>query len=74
MDYEEVKKTRKFCSHRGHEAELNICSNSPLWRICNDEKKVKLKVCDEHLAWGIRRAGYPAIVDAEIQQLVVEKD
>lgn len=70
----EVKKTKKFCSHRGDGKELKICSNTPQWRICNEEKRVKLKVCDEHLAWGIRCAGYPAIVDAESQQLVLEKD
>ena len=63
MDYSEVKKTKKFCSHRREDG--IVCPNYPSWRICNSENKVKLKVCDEHLAWAIRTAGYPAIVDAE---------
>lgn len=67
MEFNEVKKTRKFCSFREEAGEIKLCSNFPLWKICNEEKKVKLKVCDEHLAWGIRCSGYPVLVDNEIQ-------
>ena len=74
MDYDDVRKTKKFCHYRGDGENLEICSHAPQWKICNEEKKLKLKVCDKHLAWGIRKAGYPVYVDSEIQELILEKD
>jgi len=64
MEYDDVRKTKKFCHYRGEGNNLEICSHLPQWKISNDQKKI-LKVCDEHLAWGIRSTGYPALVNAE---------
>lgn len=40
------------------------CSNKPTWRLMGQSDTLRFKVCDEHLAWGIRFCGYPALVDA----------
>lgn len=37
------------------------CSNAPSWKLKGD--KHRFKVCDEHLAWGIRLSGVPALVE-----------
>lgn len=63
MQESDVKKTLKFCSYRSDE--LIICPNHPTWFIANSDKKMKMRVCDEHLAWGVRKSGYPAIIDIE---------
>lgn len=37
------------------------CLNQPSWLLQSDTNKIK--VCDEHLAWGIKTTGIPARVD-----------
>lgn len=71
---DDTRKTKKFCHYRGDGINLEICSRLPQWKISNDYARVKLKVCDEHLAWGIRQSGYPALIDIENEQILVKKD
>ena len=50
---DDTRKTKKFCHYRGDGTKLEICSRPPQWKIANDCERIKLKVCDEHLAWGV---------------------
>lgn len=39
------------------------CSNKPTWKLSGQSDSLRFKVCDDHLAWGIRLCGFPALVD-----------
>ena len=54
------KPTIDMCYFRD-ETFRNPCACSPSWKLEGD--KYRFKVCDEHLAWGIRLSGLPARVD-----------
>lgn len=58
------KPTVQLCFFRHENG--NICTNSPTWKI--EGKFKKFRVCDIHLAWGIRFSGYPALVDKHIDK------
>lgn len=53
------KPTVQFCHHTDESG--RGCLNQPSWLLQGEDKK--LKVCDEHLAWGIKTTGIPARVD-----------
>lgn len=40
------------------------CGHKPAWKLSGKSDALRFKVCDEHLAWGIRLCGFPALVDA----------
>lgn len=67
MEESPTKKTLRFCSYRTEDKIL--CTITPTWRLFNENKRMKMRVCDEHLAWGIRECGYPALVDIEIPMI-----
>lgn len=52
--------TIDLCYHK-KEGTGELCGDLPSWGINND--KFSFKVCDAHLAWGIRFSGTPAMVD-----------
>jgi hypothetical protein len=52
--------TIDMCYYRGVR-KSQPCSHPPLWRLKGE--KYRFKVCDEHLAWGIRLSGMPALVE-----------
>lgn len=54
------KPTIDMCYYRDSESG-NLCSDSPSWKVKGD--KYRFKICDKHLAWGIRLSGLPALVD-----------
>lgn len=54
------KQTVEMCYHKGDNRDP--CTNAPTWKLKNPEKG-RYKVCDTHLAWGIRLCGFPALVD-----------
>lgn len=53
--------TKEMCFFR--EGHLRRCSSKPLWKLQGQLEVQKFKVCDEHLAWGIRLCGCPAMVN-----------
>jgi hypothetical protein len=55
--------TIDLCHHR-KEITGELCPELPSWRVKND--KLSFKVCDAHLAWGIRFSGTPALVDKHV--------
>jgi len=52
--------TIDMCYFRGIK-KSQPCTQTPQWRLKGD--KHRFKVCDEHLAWGIRLSGFPALVE-----------
>jgi len=54
------KPTIDMCFHK-EAGSGNLCKHKPTWKLKGE--KHKFKVCDEHLAWGIRICGLPAMVD-----------
>jgi hypothetical protein len=57
--------TIDMCYYRGVR-KSQPCANPPLWRLKGE--KYRFKVCDEHLAWGIRLSGMPALVEKLAKQ------
>lgn len=54
------KPTVDMCYFR-EEGTRDPCTCTPAWKLRGD--KYRFKVCDLHLAWGIRLSGLPALVD-----------
>lgn len=54
------KPTIDMCYHRDIKTG-SPCVIPPMWKLKGE--KHAFKVCDEHLAWGIRTSGFPALVD-----------
>lgn len=50
------------------------CSNKPMWKVSGVGEGLKFKVCDEHLAWGIRLSGYPALIDSHTAMSSKDED
>lgn len=53
------KPTIDMCYYK--EGPEGPCVETPQWKLKGETKR--FKVCDHHLAWGIRLSGYPALVD-----------
>jgi hypothetical protein len=56
---EPAKITAEFCFFKQETGES--CNCAPKWALASE--KTAFRVCDEHLAWGIRLSGAPARVD-----------
>lgn len=56
------KKTVDLCYHK--EPDGSPCSEKVTWKLKCEESRKTFKVCDVHLAWGLRLSGLPAYVDA----------
>jgi hypothetical protein len=54
------KPTIDMCYYRNPDSG-DPCVCTPAWKLKGD--KYRFKVCDGHLAWGIRLSGLPALVD-----------
>jgi len=57
----EEKITVEMCYHKSERKDP--CCELPKWKLQNTDSGRKFKVCDIHLAWGIRLCGAPAMVD-----------
>jgi hypothetical protein len=64
-----TKSTIEMCYHKDEHSES--CEFSPKWTVAS--AKTAFRVCDKHLAWGIRLSGAPARVD-EYQKPSEEDD
>jgi hypothetical protein len=60
-DRKNERVTIHMCYFR--EGNKDPCTNNPEWKLESTAKIYRFKVCDEHLAWGIRLCGFPALVD-----------
>lgn len=58
------KQTVDLCYHK--EADGSPCSEKVMWKLKCEGTNKAFKVCDVHLAWGLRLSGLPARVDAFI--------
>jgi len=56
------KKTVDLCHHK--EIDGSPCSEKVQWKLKCEESRKTFKVCDVHLAWGLRHTGLPAYVYA----------
>jgi len=54
------KKTIDLC---GHQSDEGPCPEKVRWKLKNEASGKSFKVCDIHLAWGIRLSGTPAYVE-----------
>lgn len=59
MREKKEKPTIDMCYYK--EGPEGPCTEAPQWKLKGETKR--FKVCDQHLAWGIRLSGYPALVD-----------
>lgn len=55
------KKTIDLCHHK--ELDGSPCDEKVMWKLKCEENGRTFKVCDRHLAWGIRLSGSPAYVE-----------
>lgn len=63
MEPKPNKSTIEMCYHKDEHSES--CEFSPKWTVASE--KTAFRVCDKHLAWGIRLSGAPARVDEYVK-------
>ncbi len=66
------KKTVDLCYHKQDDG--SPCEEKVMWKLKSEENGRTFKVCDRHLAWGIRLSGYPAYVDVFNAEAPAETD